>query len=122
MRIACLTAACLLLASPAALADPYRGHQRPHYAAPRHYAPARRVARPIARRLVGGYGYGGIQLIGRVRGPRPLIPTGYQVPGGTFYINNSGYVGGITFDNGRPAALPKIFWDRFDRESGGTAQ
>ena len=133
MRIARLIAAGLLLAAPALAAE--RPHNakysraadpRPGFSAPVRYAAravhTKRLARPVAGRLVGGYGYGGIQLIGRVRGPRPLIPTGYEVPGGTFYINNSGYVGGITFDNGRAAALPKIFWDRLERESGGTAQ
>ena len=130
MRIARLIAAGLLLAAPALAAE------RPHNAKysraadpiPRFSAPVRHAVRavrtrPVARRLGGyGYGYREAQLIGRVRGPRPLIPTGYEVPGGTFYITNSGgYVGGITFDNGRPAALPKIFWDRVERESGGTS-
>ena len=110
MRIACLTAACLLLASAAALGDPYRGH-RPHYRA----SPVSRLARPTA------YGYGEYRLVGRVRGPRPLQPSGYEVPGGTFYINNSGYLGGITFNNGRPAALAKVFFDRLERESGGSS-
>jgi len=98
MRIACLIAAGLLLAAPALAAE------RPHNAKysraadpiPRFSAPVRHAVRavrtrPVARRLGGyGYGYREAQLIGRVRGPRPLIPTGYEVPGGTFYMANSG--------------------------------
>jgi len=126
MRIACLIAAGLLLASPALAAQ--RPHNakysraadpRPRLSAPVGYAAPAVRTRRLARPLVGGYGYGRIQLIGRVRGPRPLIPTGYEVPGGTFYINNSGYVGGVTFDANFPAALPKVFWDRLERQSAG---
>jgi len=118
MRIACLIAAGLL-AAPALAAE------RPHNAKfsraadprPRFSAPVGYAARAVRTRRLASPGYGGIQLIGRVRGPRPLIPTGYEVPGGTYYINN-----GITFNNNLPAALPKIFYDRFDREKGGTSQ
>src|SRR5215470_5944869 len=71
MRIACLIAAGLLLAAPALAAE--RPHNakysraadpRPRFSAPVGYAAravhTRRLARPVARRLVGGYGYGGI--------------------------------------------------------------
>src|SRR5262249_49180781 len=105
------------------VADPRPRFDAPtrHTARARHAVRTRRLARPIAPRLMrrlsngnalvgGGDGYREAQLVVRNRSPRPLVHTGYQVPGATFYLNS-----GITFDTPTPTALPKIFFERVDR-------